>query len=276
MRPRRSGRKLHPWAASDSTAVRITPLQVFHGFRADPPRRPFDAWLAALDERHLADFTADGSGSRAAGAVVLLRRAALPAGRGRGARDRRQARRVCAVLRAPPLPDRRPHRAARCPRRRRSGGARSRVRDRRRRGCLGAAVRRPAASPASTAIPGRSPKRTGPTGSSGCTAGPSARTSRGSASIRRAALGILAAYTINELPDDLRSAWLTRLLDARARGATVLDRRTHRPAAGAVVARLGGTLRRRRRPHRRMALRRSRCPAGSGSWHDPPASIRVS
>ena len=35
-------------------------------------------------------------------------------------------------------------------------------------------------------------------------------------------LGILAAYTINELPDDLRSAWLTRVLDARARGATVL------------------------------------------------------
>ena len=35
-------------------------------------------------------------------------------------------------------------------------------------------------------------------------------------------LGILAAYTVNELPDDLRSGWLTRLLDARARGATVL------------------------------------------------------
>jgi hypothetical protein len=35
-------------------------------------------------------------------------------------------------------------------------------------------------------------------------------------------LGILAAYTINELPDDLRHAWLTKLLDARARGAAVL------------------------------------------------------
>ena len=35
-------------------------------------------------------------------------------------------------------------------------------------------------------------------------------------------LGILAAYTINELPADLRSAWLTKLLDARARGAAVL------------------------------------------------------
>jgi SAM-dependent methyltransferase len=35
-------------------------------------------------------------------------------------------------------------------------------------------------------------------------------------------LGILAAYAINELPDDLRSGWLTKLLDARARGATVL------------------------------------------------------
>jgi len=35
-------------------------------------------------------------------------------------------------------------------------------------------------------------------------------------------LGILAAYTINELPDDLKATWLTKLLDARARGAAVL------------------------------------------------------
>jgi hypothetical protein len=35
-------------------------------------------------------------------------------------------------------------------------------------------------------------------------------------------VGILAAYIINELPDDARSAWLTKLMDAHARGATVL------------------------------------------------------
>jgi hypothetical protein len=37
-----------------------------------------------------------------------------------------------------------------------------------------------------------------------------------------AGLGILAAFTVNELPDDLRAAWLARLLDAHARGAAVL------------------------------------------------------
>ena len=36
------------------------------------------------------------------------------------------------------------------------------------------------------------------------------------------ALGIVAGYTVNELPDELRAATLTRLLDAHARGAAVL------------------------------------------------------
>jgi hypothetical protein len=34
--------------------------------------------------------------------------------------------------------------------------------------------------------------------------------------------GILAAYTMNELPDPVRAAWLPRLLDAHQRGARIL------------------------------------------------------
>ena len=64
-------------------------------------------------------FQADGSGPRAAGPVVLLRRTALPAGRGRRPRDRRQASGLCPLLRPSPLPDRRTASSARCLRRRR-------------------------------------------------------------------------------------------------------------------------------------------------------------
>lgn len=35
-------------------------------------------------------------------------------------------------------------------------------------------------------------------------------------------LGIVAAYTINELPEDVRAVWLPRLVEAHARGAAVL------------------------------------------------------
>ena len=163
-----------------------------------------------------------GSGSRAASAVLLLCRTTLPPGPGRGARVRRQARGLCALLRPSSLPDRRP----RCRRTALAGTARrgARISDAGPAppGLPGRCTRRPAASPASTGIPGRSPRRTGPTGPSASTAGPLRQDLSRVRLDPAPGLGILAAYTINELPDDLRSAWLTRLLDAHARGATVL------------------------------------------------------
>ena len=240
------------------------------------PASPFDAWLAALDERHLADFTAGGSGPRVAGAVVLLRRTALPAGRGRRARNRRQARGLCPLLRPPPLPDRRPRRQRAALRRRRllkcwiwgAGPAPPAPRGR----CQCAAGR----------ITGfdRHPWAVAEANWTYRVLGLHGRAHRQDLSRVRLepapGLGILAAYTINELPDDLRSAWLTRLLDARARGATVL---IIEPIARRMAPWWRGwedRVRRRRRAVRRMAVRCPAARAAAAAGPNPPASIRAS
>ena len=85
--------------------------------------------------------------------------------------------------------------------------------------------------------------------------------------------GILAAYTVNELPEATRDALLPRLLAAHDRGVARADRRAHREAHG----HRGGTpgRQRSRRPavRRRSGGSRSRCRSDSAISGRPPASI---
>ena len=185
------------------------------------PASPFDAWLAALDERHLADFRPAevGRALRALSSCYVERRSRLAEG---GALETAGKRAAFALFYAPlhfltadrvvsALPSPTPV---------------TEVLDL---GCgTGAAGAAWALQCAAGRISGfdRHPWAVAEANWTYRVLGLQGRAYRQDLSrVRLEAgpgLGILAAYTINELPDDLRSAWLTRLLDARARGATVL------------------------------------------------------
>ena len=221
------------------------------------PASPFDAWLAALDERHLADFRPAevGRALRALSSCYVERRSRLAEG---GALETAGKRAAFALFYAPlhfltadrvvsALPSPAPV---------------TEVLDL---GCgTGAAGAAWALQCAAGRISGfdRHPWAVAEANWTYRVLGLQGRAYRQDLSRVRLepgpGLGILAAYTINELPDDLRSAWLTRAA-RRARARRHRPRhRTHRPEDGAVVARLGGPVPCRRRKVRRMALR---CPA---------------
>ena len=185
------------------------------------PANSFDAWLAALDERHLADFRPAevGRALRALSSCYVERRSRLAEG---GALETAGKRAAFALFYAPlhfltadrvvsALPSPTPV---------------TEVLDL---GCgTGAAGAAWALQCAAGRISGfdRHPWAVAEANWTYRVLGLQGRAYRQDLSrVRLEAgpgLGILAAYTINELPDDLRSAWLTRVLDARARGATVL------------------------------------------------------
>ena len=185
------------------------------------PAGPFDAWLAALDERHLADFRPAevGRALRALSSCYVERRSRLAEG---GALETAGKRAAFGLFYAPlhfltadrvvnALP---------------SPAPLTEVLDL---GCgTGAAGAAWALQCAAGRITGfdRHPWAVAEANWTYRVLGLQGRAHRQDLSRVRLepapGLGILAAYTINELPDDLRSAWLTRLLDARASGATVL------------------------------------------------------
>ena len=206
-------------AASDSTAVRITPLQVFNGkWRGE---RRFSAWIAALDERHLADLRPPevGRALRALSSCYVERRSRLAEG---GALESAGKRAAFALFYAPLHFLTTAHLLQQL---RADAGIRDIVDLGCGTGAAGAAW--------ALALPRRPDHRLRPHPWAVAEAnwtyrqlGLHGRALRQDLSrVRlqpRPGLGILAAYTINELSDDVRSGWLTRLLDARARGATVL------------------------------------------------------
>jgi len=185
------------------------------------PASPFDAWLAALDERHLADFrpVEVGRALRALSSCYVERRSRLAQG---GALDSAGKRAAFALFYAPlhyltvarvvsafPSPD-----------------GLAEVLDL---GCgTGAAGAAWALHASATRITGfdRHHWAVAEANWTYRALGIHGRALRQDLARVRLdpapGLGILAAYTVNELPDDLRSAWLTRLLDAHAQGAAVL------------------------------------------------------
>ena len=185
------------------------------------PASPFDAWLAALDERHLADFRPAevGRALRALSSCYVERRSRLAEG---GALETAGKRAAFALFYAPLhflTTDRVVSALA-------SPAPVTEVLDL---GCgTGAAGAAWALQCAAGRITGfdRHPWAVAEANWTYRVLGLQGRAHRQDLSRVRLepgpGLGILAAYAINELPDDLRSAWLTRVLDARARGATVL------------------------------------------------------
>jgi hypothetical protein len=206
--------------ASDSTAVRITPLQQFFMKNGAPDDR-FSAWIAALDERHLADLTPPevGRALRALSSCYVERRARLAEG---AALDGAGKRAAFALFYAPLHFQATAHIV----------------------GQLGNAV--PLQEIVDLGC------GTGAAGAAWALATPGARLAgfdRNAWAIAEAnwtyrqlgipgratrqdltrvqlqprrGLGILAAYTVNELSDETRRALLPRLLDAGGRGAVVL------------------------------------------------------
>jgi SAM-dependent methyltransferase len=186
-----------------------------------PHASPFEAWLAALDERHLADFKPPevGRALRALSSCYVERRTRLAEGGALETAGKRAAfalfyaplhflttDRIAGALASPaPLTD---------------------VLDL---GCgTGAAGAAWALRASARRITGfdRHPWAVAEANWTYRVLGLQGRAHRLDVSRVRVdpvpGLGILAAYTINELPDDLRHAWLTKLLDARVRGAAVL------------------------------------------------------
>ena len=185
------------------------------------PASPFEAWLAALDQRHLADFrpVEVGRALRALSSCYVERRSRLAEG---GALDTAGKRAAFALFYAPLhfLTADRVAGALAAP------APLTEVLDL---GCgTGAAGAAWAQRASAGRITGfdRHPWAVAEANWTYRALGLQGRAHRLDLSRVRLdpapGVGILAAYTINELPDDLRSAWLTRLLDARARGATVL------------------------------------------------------
>ena len=186
-----------------------------------PPASPFHAWLASLDQRHLANFRPAevGRALRALSSVYVERRSRLAEG---GALETAGKRAAFALFYAPLhfLTTARILSALPAP-----TGLRE-VFDL---GCgTGAAGAAWALHSAAGRITGfdRHPWAVAEANWTYRTLGLRGRALRQDISRVRLepgpGLGILAAYTINELPDDVRTAWLARLLDAHARGATVL------------------------------------------------------
>jgi SAM-dependent methyltransferase len=185
------------------------------------PAGPFETWLAALDQRHLADFKPAevGRALRALSSCYVERRSRLAEG---GALETAGKRAAFALFYAPLhylTVDRVAGALA-------SPGRLTEVLDL---GCgTGAAGAAWAIHSAAGRIAGfdRHPWAVAEANWTYRVLGLEGRAHRlDLARVRldpAPGLGILAAYTINELPDELRSTWLSRLLDARARGARVL------------------------------------------------------
>ena len=155
--------------------------------------------------------------ARAAGVVVGVCRAArIRARRSQGARRRRQARRVCALLRSAAFPARPAHRQGDRRVVRAGHGRRSRLRHRRRR--RGdrdpSRRRRRCASSASTRIRGRSTKRDSPTRRSAFTPMCAARMRRRTRFPADTSV-IVAAFVVNELKDNDRAELLEEPIGSR-------------------------------------------------------------
>ena len=186
-----------------------------------PEKGPFEAWLAALDERHLAEFRPAevGRALRALSSCYVERRSRLVEG---GALETAGKRAAFALFYAPlhfltaariagELTPRRP------------------VREVLDLGCGTGAVGAAWAMQAGAArITGfdRHPWAVAEANWTYRALGLRGRALRQDLSKVRLdpspGLGIIAGYTVNELSDELRGLTLTRLLDAHARGAAVL------------------------------------------------------
>lgn len=186
-----------------------------------PEKGPFEAWLAALDERHLADFRPAevGRALRALSSCYVERRSRLAEG---GALETAGKRAAFALFYAPLhfltavriAGELTPQRA---------------VTDVLDLGCgTGAAGAAWALQAGASRITGfdRHPWAVAEANWTYRVLGLRGRALRQDLSKVRLdpspGLGIIAGYTVNELPDELRAATLTRLLDAHTRGAAVL------------------------------------------------------
>jgi hypothetical protein len=186
-----------------------------------PQTGPFEAWLAALDERHLADFRPAevGRALRALSSCYVERRSRLAEG---GALETAGKRAAFALFYAPLhfrttariLGELSPSQP---------------VRDVVDLGCgTGAAGAAWALQAGGARLTGfdRHPWAVAEANWTYRVLGLRGRALRQDVSKVRLepspGLAIVAGYTINELPDDLRAATLTRLVDARRRGAAVL------------------------------------------------------
>ena len=185
------------------------------------PAGPFEAWLAALEERHLADYTVSevGRALRALSSCYVERRARLAEG---GALETAGKRAAFALFYAPLHFLTTARIVAELP------AARA-VRDIVDLGCgTGAAGAAWAMAAPGSRLTGfdRHPWAVAEANWTYRTLGLRGRALRQDLSRVRLdpapGMGILAAYAINELPDAIRDAWLPRLLDAAGRGATVL------------------------------------------------------
>ncbi len=190
--------------------------------------RTTEAWLEALERRHLADFTMSevARALRALSSCYVERRGKLADG---GALSSAGKRAAFALFYGPQhflrrAEDRGLAAGGRLSRKRARQLGRSRVRDWGGRRGLGTSGRRCLRFGASIVTPGRSRRPAGPTASSSCAGAPHAETSAGLTSRRRvtkakAALrhrAVLAAYAVNELAPAGRAALLSSLLDAHA------------------------------------------------------------
>ena len=184
-------------------------------------REKFLEWTHALDERHLSELTVSEAARalRALSSCYVERRDKLAKGDALGSAGKRAAfalfyaplhflvtRAVVQALGSGDV----------------DANRRLGVRDWRSRCGLGARSRKRDLSSASTCIRGPSPKRRGRIRPSACEAAPDEQTSRACAFALNADLGVIAAYTVNELKPDARTALLPQLIDAGRRGSRIL------------------------------------------------------